>query len=59
MWEVQHVNTIINLSGNEEKYHKCNIRRASVTFVDGELSVSIATEDYSDKFVRLWERLRR
>ncbi len=54
---IQHVKTVINLAGNEEKYYLCIIREATVSFKGGELSVSLKKEDYSDKFVRLWKRL--
>ncbi len=54
---VQHVRTVRNLAGNEEKYYRCTIREATVNFKDGELSVSLKKEDYSDKFIRFWKRL--
>ncbi len=54
---VQHVKTVMNLTGNEEKYYRCVIREAIVSFKDGQLSVSLEIEDYSDKFIRLWKRL--
>ncbi len=53
---IQHVKTVINLASNEEKYYRCIIRAATVQFKDGELSVSLEKEDYSDKFIRLWKR---
>ena len=54
---IQHVKTVVNFSGNEEKYYRCTIREATVSFKDGELSVSLKKEDYSDKFIRFWKRL--
>ena len=54
---VQHVKTIINLSGNEEKYYRCAIREATVNIHDGIFSVDFKKEDHSDKIIRLWKRL--
>ena len=54
---IQHVKTIINLTGNEEKYYRCIIREVKVSFKCDELSVSIEKEDSSDKYVRFWKRL--
>lgn len=56
---IQNVKSIINLSGNEEKYYRCVLREATVHFSDGELSVNLRKESYSDKVVRLWKRLAR
>ena len=54
---VRHVKTIINLSGNEEKYYRCALREATVRFHEGVLSIDLKKEDYSDRIVRLWKRL--
>ena len=54
---IKHVKTVINLTGNEEKYYHCIIREVKISFKCDELSVSLEKEDYSDKFVRLWKRL--
>jgi predicted transcriptional regulator len=54
---IQHVKTIINLSGNEEKYYRCAIREATVHIHNGKLTVDFKKEDHSDKIVRLWKRL--
>jgi predicted transcriptional regulator len=54
---IQHVKTVMNFTGNEEKYYRCVVREAIVSFRDGELSISLKKEDYSDKFIRLWKRL--
>ncbi len=54
---ILHVKTVINPQGNEEKYYRCIINEATVSFKAGELSVSLKKEDYSDKFIRLWKRL--
>ncbi|MFQ6050819.1 MAG: ArsR family transcriptional regulator, partial [Candidatus Hydrothermarchaeota archaeon] len=56
---IKHVKTIINISGNEEKYYKSNVGRVSLTFSGGRLFVKVEKEDYSDKFVRLWKRLSK
>lgn len=54
---IRHVKTVINLSGNEEKYYRCALREATLRFHEGVLSVDLKKEDYSDKIVRLWKRL--
>ncbi len=54
---IQHVKTIINLSGNEEKYYRCAIREASVRIHNGVLSVDFKKEEPADKIIRLWKRL--
>lgn len=54
---IKHVKTIINLSGNEEKYYRCAIREVRVHVHNGALSVDFKKEDQSDKIVRLWKRL--
>ncbi len=54
---IRHVKTVINLTGNEEKYYRCIIREVKVLFKGDELSVSLEKEDYSDKYVRFWKRL--
>ncbi len=53
---IKHVKTIINLSGNEEKYYRCLINAVTVNFNRGILDVSLQMEDYNDKIVRLWKR---
>jgi len=53
---VKHVKTIINLSGNEEKYYRCMIEEVKVTFNKGMLSVNLEIEECDDKIVRLWTR---
>jgi len=56
---IQHVKTFINPAANEEKYYRCVIREATVSFKDGLLSVSLKKEDCSDKFVRLWKKFQK
>jgi predicted transcriptional regulator len=53
---VKHVKTIINLSGNEEKYYRCAIEEVEVNFNKGMLSVNLQMEECDDKIVRLWRR---
>ncbi len=53
---IKHVKTIINLSGNEERYYRCVINAVTVNFDRGMLSVSMQMEDCNDKIVRLWKR---
>jgi len=54
---LKHVKTVINLSGNEEKYYRCAIREATVHIHDGIFSVDFKKEDHSEKIIRLWKRL--
>jgi len=51
--------TIINISGNEEKYYRCLIDEATVNFHDGNISVHIKKLDHIKKIVRQWEILRK
>jgi predicted transcriptional regulator len=53
---VKHVKTIINLSGNEEKYYRCVIEEVKVTFNMDMLSVNLQMEECDDKIVRIWRR---
>ncbi len=53
---IKHVKTIINLSGNEEKYYRCAIDEIRVSFNKGMLSVNLRLQDQQDKIVRLWKR---
>ncbi len=54
---IKHVKTIINLSGNEEKYYRCAIDEIRVSFNRGMLSVNLRLHDNQNKIVRLWKRL--
>ncbi len=56
---IQNVKTIINFSGNEEKYYRCVLREATVHFRDGKLSINLRKESYTEKVIRLWKRLAR
>ena len=51
------VYTVINLSGNEEKYYRCAIREATIHIHDGTFSVDFKKEDHSEKIIGLWKRL--
>jgi predicted transcriptional regulator len=53
---IKHVKTIINLSGNEEKYYHCMIDAVTVNFNKGMLSVSMHMKDCNDEIIRLWKR---
>ncbi len=54
---IRHVKTIINLSGNEEKFYRCAIRDVKVSFHKGMFSVNLDMDDCNEKIVRLWKRL--
>ncbi len=56
---IQHVKTVIDFAGNEEKYYRCVIRKATVSFEDGKFSVCLKKQDFSDKVTMLWKRLAR
>lgn len=56
---IQHVMTLIDRSGNLEKYYRCIVRKAAVEFIDGELSVKIERLDYKDNLVTLWKKLSK
>ncbi len=56
---IQHVKTVIDFSGNEEKYYRCTIREATVKFCNGQVSIHIEKLDYTDKFFRVWKRLAK
>jgi predicted transcriptional regulator len=54
---IQHVKTIINLQGNEEKYFRCAISEVAVRIHEGVLSVEVKKEECNYKVIRLWRRL--
>lgn len=56
---IKHVKTVINLSGNEEKYYRCLLCDATVNLNNGKLSVDLNIEkaDNSNKIVTIWQRL--
>ena len=54
---IQHVKTVINHRGNEEKYYRCIIHEIKVSFKGNELSVSLQKKDYKDKYIRFWKML--
>lgn len=53
---IKHVKTVINLSGNEEKYYRCSVNAVTVNFNRGMFDVSFQMEEFNDKVVRLWKR---
>lgn len=56
---IQNVKTLIDHSGNQEKYYRCVIRKATVEFIEGELSIKTEKLDYKDKLVTLWKKLSK
>lgn len=54
---IQHVKTVVNSSGNEEKFYRCNVKKFSAIFKNGRLSIELEKKDLSDRIVRLWEIL--
>lgn len=51
--------TIINLSGNEEKYYRCLIDDITVNFHSGKISIDVKKFEPTKKIVRLWERVAK
>lgn len=51
---IQHVKTIINLQGNEERFFRCAI---TIRINNGVLSVDVKKEERNYKIIRLWKRL--
>jgi len=56
---VENVKTIINISGNEEKFYRCLISDATVNFHDGKLSVKVEIMGHVNKITRLWKRFTK
>lgn len=56
---VENVKTIINISGNEEKFYRCLISEATVNFHDGKLSVNVEIMSHVNKITRLWKRFTK
>jgi predicted transcriptional regulator len=54
---IQHIKTIINLFGIEEKFYRCRIREVKISINEGMFSVELTKEDQSDKIIWLWKRL--
>ena len=54
---LHHVKTIINLSGNEEKFYRCAVHEVTIHLENGIFTMDIKKEDQSDKIIRLWKRL--
>ncbi len=56
---IQTVKKLIDRSGNQEKYYRCIIRKATIEFIEGELSIKTEKLDYTDKLVTLWKKLSK
>jgi DNA-binding transcriptional ArsR family regulator len=55
---IKHVKTVINLSGNDEKYYRCLLYKATINFNDGKLSIDLDIKnDSGSKVVTIWQRL--
>ncbi|NJD76617.1 MAG: winged helix-turn-helix transcriptional regulator [Candidatus Methanoperedens sp.] len=54
---IQNVKTLIDRSGNEERYYRCIIQEAVVKFNEGRVLITIKRVDLKDKFVKLWKKL--
>lgn len=53
---VENVKTIINISGNEEKFYRCLISEATVNFHEGKLIVKVEMMGHVNKITKLWKR---
>lgn len=56
---VENVKTIINISGNEEKFYHCLISEATVNFHNGYLSMKVKMIDHVNKITRIWKRFTK
>lgn len=56
---LENIKTIIDISGNEEKFYRCLISEATVTFHKGKLSVKVEMMDHVNKINRLWKRFQK
>jgi predicted transcriptional regulator len=56
---VENVRTTINLSGNEEKYYRCLVNEATVSFHDGKFSLDLKRIDHINKILRVWRRFSK
>jgi predicted transcriptional regulator len=56
---IQHVKTLIDHSGNQEKYYRCIVHKATVEFIDGDISIKIERLDYKDNLIMLWKKLAK
>jgi len=56
---VENAKTIINISGNEEKFYRCLISEATVYFHEGKLSVKVEIMGHVNKITRLWKRFTK
>lgn len=56
---IENIKTIINNSGNEEKFYRCLISEATVNFHDGKLSVKVEIMSHANKISRLWKRFKK
>ena len=54
---IQHVKTIINLQGNEERFFRCVITDIMVHINNGVISIDVKKDERSYKIIRLWKRL--
>jgi len=51
--------TVINISGNEEKYYRCLIDDVTVNFHGGKITVDIKKLEPTKKIIKLWERFTK
>ena len=56
---IENVKTTINLSGNEEKYYRCMVNEATVSFHDGKFSIDLKRMNHINKILRVWRRFSK
>lgn len=56
---IENVKTTINLSGNEEKYYRCLVNEAIVSFQNGKFSIGLKRMDHITKILRVWQRFSK
>ncbi len=52
---IQHVKTIMDYHGNEEKYYRCSVRRIIIDISNGKLVIRSEKEDLGNRTIRLWK----
>jgi len=53
---IETVKTVINISGNEERFYHCLLSEATVNFHGGKISVNMKIMDNGNKITRIWKR---
>lgn len=54
---IQHVKTIVDYRGNEEKYYRCSVRMIIIEISNGKLHIHSEKENLGGRIIRLWKRI--